>query len=80
MSNWFVTLRTKIGLALAREWFNYAEERVPQMQEREMQTRLLLDFAVNEAKGKDPKQRSIQRPRVFYRRELEARPFVVAKP
>jgi uncharacterized caspase-like protein len=70
----------KDGLALAREWFNYAEERVPQMQEREMQTRLLLDFAGNEAKGKDPKQRSIQRPRVFYRRELEAHPFVIAKP
>jgi uncharacterized caspase-like protein len=70
----------KDGLALAREWFNYAEERVPQMQEREMQTRLLLDFAGNEAKAKAPSQRGIQRPRVFYRRELEARPFVVAKP
>jgi WD40 repeat protein/uncharacterized caspase-like protein len=70
----------KDGLALAREWFNYAEERVPQMQEREMQTRLLLDFTGNDAKAKDPKQRNIQRPRVFYRRELEARPFVVAKP
>ncbi len=70
----------KDGQALAREWFNYAEERVPQMQESEMQTRLLLDFAENEVKAKDPRQRSIQRPRVFYRRELEARPFVVAKP
>ncbi len=70
----------KDGQALAREWFNYAEERVPQMQEREMQTRLLLDFAENEAKAKDPKQRGIQRPRVFYRRELETHPFVVAKP
>jgi hypothetical protein len=70
----------KDGLALAREWFNYAEERVPQMQEREMQTRLLLNFAVSEAKAKDPKQRDIQKPRVFYRRELETHPFVVAKP
>jgi hypothetical protein len=70
----------KDGQALAREWFNFAEERVPQMQEREMQTRLLLDFAVNEAKAKEPKQRSIQRPRVFYRRELESHPFIVAKP
>jgi WD40 repeat protein len=70
----------KDGLELAREWFNYAEERVPQMQEREMQTRLLLDFAGDDAKAKNPQQRSIQRPRVFYRRELEARPFVVAKP
>jgi len=50
------------------------------MQEREMQTRLLLDFAGNDAKAKNPQQRSIQRPRVFYRRELEAHPFVVAKP
>jgi WD40 repeat protein/uncharacterized caspase-like protein len=70
----------KDGQALAREWFNYATERVPQMQEREMQTRLLLDFAENEAKSKDPKQRNIQRPRVFFRRELEAHPFVIAKP
>jgi WD40 repeat protein/uncharacterized caspase-like protein len=70
----------KDGQALAREWFNYAEERVPQMQEREMQARLLLNFASNEAKANDPKQRSVQRPRVFYRRELEAHPFVVAKP
>ena len=70
----------KDGMALAREWFNYVEERVPQMQEREMQTRLLLDFAGVEAKPKDPNRRGIQRPRVFYRRELEAHPFVVAKP
>jgi uncharacterized caspase-like protein len=70
----------KDGQALAREWFNYASERVPQMQEREMQTRLLLDFAENEAKSKDPKQRNIQRPRVFFRRELEAHPFVIARP
>jgi WD40 repeat protein/uncharacterized caspase-like protein len=70
----------KDGRELAREWFNYATDRVPQMQERVMQTRLLLDFSENDPKSKDPKQRNIQRPRVFYRRELEARPFVVAKP
>src|SRR5262245_1728788 len=68
------------GMALAREWFNYAEERVPQMQEREMQTRPSLDFAGNDAKGKDSEQRGIQRPRAFYRRDLETRQFVVAKP
>jgi uncharacterized caspase-like protein len=70
----------KDGLALAREWFNYAEERVPQMQEREMQTRPPLDSAGNDAKAEDPKQRGVQRPRAFYRRELETRQFVVAKP
>jgi hypothetical protein len=70
----------KDGLALAREWFNYAEERVPQMQEREMQTSPPPDFAGDDAKAIDPKQRGVQRPRAFYRRELETRPFVVAKP
>jgi uncharacterized caspase-like protein len=70
----------KDGMALAREWFNYAEERVPQMLEREMQMRPPLDPAGNDAKAKDPKQRGVQRPRAFYRRELETRQFVVAKP
>ncbi|HKC86308.1 MAG TPA: hypothetical protein VKG02_10060, partial [Blastocatellia bacterium] len=70
----------KDGMALAREWFNYAEERVPQMLEREMQTRPPLDPAGSDAKAKDPKQRGVQRPRAFYRRELETRQFVVAKP
>src|SRR5262245_9836363 len=70
----------KDGMALAREWFNYAEERVPQMQEREMQTRPSLDFAGNDAKAKGAKQRGVLRPRAFYRRELETRQFVVAKP
>ena len=65
---------------LAREWLNYAEERVPQMQEREMLRRLLLNVAVNEEKIKEPGERSVQRPRVFYRRELEAHPIIVAKP
>jgi hypothetical protein len=41
---------------------------------------LLLDFAENDAKANNPQQRSIQRPRVFYRRELETRPFIVARP
>ncbi len=68
------------GRVLVREWFDYAAERVPQMQEKEMQSRLLLDFAENEAKSKDTRQRNVQRPRVFYRREAEARPLVVAKP
>jgi hypothetical protein len=28
----------------------------------------------------DPAKRSVQRPRVFYRRELETTPLVIAKP
>lgn len=66
----------KDGQVLLREWFNFAAERVPQMQEQETKTRLLLE----EEKAADAKKRGAQRPRVFYRREVEARPLVVAKP
>ena len=74
----------KDGAILTREWFDYATERVPQMQEKEMGARLLLQqdvaFVEGEEKIKDPSKRSKQRPRVFYRREVEARPLVVARP
>lgn len=74
----------KDGQVLAREWFNYAAERVPQMQEKEMRARLLLQqdvsFVEGEEKIKDPTRKSVQRPRVFYRREADARPLVVARP
>ena len=69
----------KDGQVLAREWFNYATDRVPQMQEKEMKERLLL-FVEGEEKIKDPSKRSVQRPRVFFRREMEASPMVVARP
>jgi WD40 repeat protein len=91
----------KDGQIVTREWFDYATERVPQMQESENQARglqkkKLLVFApvVEKTEGKavdkavdkaaenavEPAQRSIQRPRVFYRREGEAKPLVVARP
>jgi len=70
----------KDGQILGREWFNYATERVPQMQEKGMLSSRLLLFVDGEEGIKDPAKRSIQRPRVFYRRELEARPLVVARP
>ncbi|MEK7832581.1 MAG: hypothetical protein AAB401_15930, partial [Acidobacteriota bacterium] len=64
------------GQVLVREWFNFAAERVPQMQEQENKTRVLLE----EEKAADSKKRGAQRPRVFYRREAESRPLIVAKP
>jgi WD40 repeat protein/uncharacterized caspase-like protein len=76
----------KDGAIVTREWFNYATERVPQMQEKEMRTRLLLQkekdvvFVEGEEKIKDPSKRSLQHPRAFYRREVETKPLVVAKP
>jgi uncharacterized caspase-like protein len=71
------------GLLSAREWLDFATERVPQMQEEKMkQSRGVgLEIAFTEGEQKtEPDKRSVQRPRVFYRRELEANPLVIAKP
>jgi WD40 repeat protein len=69
----------KDGQVLLREWFVYAAERVPSMQrekldERARQSRDLGNtFAVSD-------DDTLQRPRVFYRREVEPAPLVVARP
>ena len=72
----------KDGVLVAKEWLDFAAARVPQMQLDEMKRArargINLSFAEVE-RGLDTQLRSGQRPRVFYRRELEARPWVVAK-
>jgi WD40 repeat protein/uncharacterized caspase-like protein len=73
----------KDGQVLLREWLGYATERVPQMQqdkleEQQKQGRQLDRIKFAEADSGN--ERSIQRPRVFYRRETETHPLVVAKP
>ena len=74
----------KDGVLIAREWLKFATERVPQMQQEKMtQGRglgLQIAFTEGEASVADPQKRSLQRPRVFYRREMEATPLVIAKP
>ncbi len=73
----------KDGVLVAREWLNFATDRVPQMQEEKMiQGRgigIEIAFTEGETNVADPQKRSVQRPRVFYRRELEANPLVIAK-
>jgi uncharacterized caspase-like protein len=65
--------RPRDGQVLLREWFDYATQAVPQMQEAKVRgERLLL-------KQKLQKIREVQRPRVFYRRETEAQQLVVGK-
>ncbi|MBA3321854.1 MAG: caspase family protein [Pyrinomonadaceae bacterium] len=69
---------------LVREWLNYATERVPKLQEELMLSALRgrglnMAFVEGEEKIKGPKSRSVQQPRVFYRRELEAQPLIVSK-
>jgi len=74
----------KDGVVSVREWLDFATERVPQMQEEKMkQARgigLEIAFTEGEQKIAEPEKRTVQRPRVFYRRELETNPFVIAKP
>jgi len=67
----------KDGVVIAREWLDFATERVPQMQEQKMIQGRGLGLEVSFAEGE---ARSVQRPRVFYRRELETNPLVIAKP
>ncbi len=73
----------KDGAISAKEWLDFATERVPQIQEDKMkQARgvgVEVIFAEGEQNIADPQKRSLQRPRVFYRRELEAIPLVIAR-
>ena len=72
----------KDGQIAAREWLDYATNRVPAMQLNKLQAArglgLNLSFRDDE-RGLDIEQRSGQRPRVFYRRELETQPLIVAE-
>lgn len=65
------------GLVIVREWLNFATERVPQMQEEKMSQGRGVGLEILFTEGE---KRTVQRPRVFYRRELEANPLVIAKP
>jgi WD40 repeat protein/uncharacterized caspase-like protein len=67
----------KDGVVIAREWLDFATERVPQMQEQKMAQGRGLGLEISFAEGET---RSVQRPRVFYRRELETNPLVITKP
>jgi WD40 repeat protein len=73
----------KDGEVRVREWLDYATRRVPEMQIVEMKRALArgikLSFA-DEERALNIANRSGQRPRVFYRRELESQPLVVARP
>jgi len=73
----------KDGQVWVREWFDYASTRVPNMQLEKMKAArglgLNLSFLAGEERVADPERRAVQTPRVFYRRESEGRPLIVAK-
>jgi WD40 repeat protein len=77
----------KDNQVLLREWFDFATQRVPEMQEAKLrEARRLgrkLSFVHDQPKKSpsvDAEESGIQQPRVFYRRELESQPLIVAKP
>ena len=74
----------KDGILIAREWLDFATDRVPLMQEEKMKQARGVGMGIAFTEGEkdipEPQNRSVQRPRVFYRRELEANPLVIAKP
>ncbi len=78
-------IQPRDGQVLLKEWLDYATQRVPQMQAEKMkeakgrQLEQVVAFVPGEEKT-DPAKRNLQRPRVFYRRELDAEPFIVARP
>lgn len=65
-------------------WLDYATERVPQMQERKIVEAGGLEKDLAQLQGQGgaavAANGSVQRPRVFYRRELGTQTLVVAKP
>jgi hypothetical protein len=77
-------LAPKDGQVWVREWLDFATARVPEMQLQKIEEQrklgrgleLLIKFVESDT-GQD---RNVQRPRVFYRRETESSPLVVAKP
>jgi len=73
----------KDGEVGVREWFDYASARVPNMQiEKMKQARNLglnLSFVEGKERAQDLERLVTQTPRVFYRRESEGRPLIVAK-
>jgi WD40 repeat protein len=74
----------KDNQVMMREWLDYATERVPRMQESKMRAARDLKhniaFVEGEEKVSEVDKRTLQRPRVFYRREMETKPLIVAKP
>ncbi|MCU1267890.1 MAG: hypothetical protein JWM21_4208 [Acidobacteria bacterium] len=67
----------------AFEWLNYAVQRVPELQLEPLRESrhhaAASHFSVNTSPEIDLERSHIQRPRIFYRRELEPQPLIVAR-
>ena len=71
------------GRILAQEWLSYAAQRVPEMQSEKMQEARLLKHEIAFVDGEENIQnlrlRTVQQPRLFYRRGMEYDPFLILK-
>jgi uncharacterized caspase-like protein len=66
----------KDGQVLVKEWLDYATEQVPRLHEAVLKAKTKVE-------GRELRQvvlGDLQQPRVFYRRETEAQPWIIAKP
>jgi hypothetical protein len=75
----------KDGQILLREWLDYTTVRLPELQIDGMKRMAVLGRDISIVRGVkvigvSPEDRDTQRPRVFYRREPEPQPIVIAKP
>jgi WD40 repeat protein len=68
------------GQIVVREWFDYAAERVPRMRLEQIMLKRGLKIGSTVPTAAAAEADEVQRPRTFYRRELEAQPLVIAKP
>ncbi len=69
------------GRVMLQEWLDYATERVPEMQEQKLKQGRGTQTAFVEGDEQEPdvKKRSLQRPRVFYRRDTPV-PLIAINP
>ena len=66
---------------MLQEWLDYATQRVPEMQEQKLKQGRGTQTAFVEGDEQEPdvKKRSLQRPRVFYRRDTPV-PLIAINP
>jgi WD40 repeat protein len=72
------------GRVVVQEWLDHPTRRVPELQQAMMHDAQRvgrdLVFVAGDENIREVEHRSLQHPRVFYRREPEADPLVVARP
>jgi uncharacterized caspase-like protein len=72
--------RPRDGQIVMGEWLDFATDRVPRMQAEEQKRNTRgLAAALAAAQRQPADDVNVQRPRVFYRRELAARPLIVTR-